>query len=128
MDTTAAAEAFNATLKRETLQGARHWPTAHAAAIGTWEKRCSRGRAQGASSGRSVDHAGLERDLPETIDPVAVSAARACRDGPGPGDRGLEGVHQLAGHLGNHAAVPGRQNGHALAEDRLHPAGRPAEP
>jgi transposase InsO family protein len=29
----AAAEAFNATLKRETLQGARHWPTAHAARL-----------------------------------------------------------------------------------------------
>ena len=27
----AAAESFNATLKRETLQGARHWPTTHAA-------------------------------------------------------------------------------------------------
>nr|WP_157570734.1 IS3 family transposase [Microtetraspora malaysiensis] len=29
----AAAEAFNASLKRETLQGARHWSTAHAARL-----------------------------------------------------------------------------------------------
>ncbi len=29
----AAAEAFNATLKRETLQGARHWLTANAARL-----------------------------------------------------------------------------------------------
>ncbi|MBB6344324.1 transposase InsO family protein [Nonomuraea muscovyensis] len=29
----AAAEALNATLKRETLQGARHWPDAHAARL-----------------------------------------------------------------------------------------------
>ncbi len=29
----AAAEAFNATLKRETLQGTRHWPDAHTARL-----------------------------------------------------------------------------------------------
>jgi transposase InsO family protein len=29
----ALAEAFNATLKRETLQGAKHWPSARAARL-----------------------------------------------------------------------------------------------
>ncbi|MEU9016951.1 integrase core domain-containing protein, partial [Actinomadura sp. NPDC048394] len=37
----AAAESLNATLKRETLQGARHWPTTHTArrAVFRWATR-----------------------------------------------------------------------------------------
>ncbi|GAA3510456.1 transposase InsO family protein [Streptosporangium album] len=32
-----AAEAFNATLKRETLQGAKRWPTARAARLAVFK-------------------------------------------------------------------------------------------
>lgn len=37
----AAAESFNASLKRETLQGAKHWPTARQARLDTfrWANR-----------------------------------------------------------------------------------------
>jgi transposase InsO family protein len=44
----AAAESFNASLKRETLQGAKRWPTARAArlAVFRWVTRYNdRGRA-----------------------------------------------------------------------------------
>ena len=82
----------------------------------------------GPAPGRGVDHAGLEQQLADSGEPVAVGPPGRGRDRHAGRQLGVERVHDRGGQVSDLAAVPGQQHGQALAQHRLGPRRLPAQP